>query len=114
MTMKAEKISPASIAKLADAMMSADPVVSKAGKMDLEVAAHAAAAPGNGPVRAVMASALVLVANSNRPRLVRAHALKLIGFVGAKAHATGISKLSNHPEIGQDTKIAIRRISAGK
>ena len=100
--------------KLADQMSGADPVTSKAAKAELETSAHAAATPGQNAARAQAAKALVEVAKSNRPRLVRAHALRLIGFVGSKADAAAVAGLTKHPEIGQDAKIAIRRIQAAK
>ena len=100
--------------KLADQMSSTDPVASKAAKAELEIFAHAAAAPGQKAARAQAAKALVDVAMSNRPRLVRAHALRLIGFVGSKADAAAVAGLTKHPEIGQDAKIAIKRIQAAK
>ena len=100
--------------KLADQMSGSDSVTSKAAKLELEVAAHAAAAPGQNVARAKAAKSLVDVAKSNRPRLVRAHALRLIGFVGSKADAAAVAGLTKHPEIGQDAKIAIRRIQAAK
>jgi len=100
--------------KLADQMSGTDPVASKAAKAELETSAHAAAAPGQKAARAQAAKALVDVAKSNRPRLVRAHALRLIGFVGSKADAAAVAGLTKHPEIGQDAKIAIKRIQAAK
>lgn len=100
--------------KLADQMSGTDPVASKAAKAELETYAHAAAAPGQNAARAQAAKALVEVAKSNRPRLVRAHALRLIGFVGSKADAAAVAGLTKHPEIGQDAKIAIKRIQAAK
>lgn len=100
--------------KLADQMSGSDSAASKAAKLELEVAAHAAAAPGQNAARVQAAKALVDVAKSNRPRLVRAHALRLIGFVGGKAEAGAIAGLAKHPEIGQDAKIAIKRIQSAK
>jgi hypothetical protein len=104
----------ADFGKLADQMSGSDSVTSKAAKLELEAAAHAAAAPGQTPARAKAAKALVDVAKSNRPRLVRAHALRLIGFVGSKADASAVAGLSKHPELGQDAKIAIKRIQSAK
>jgi len=100
--------------KLADQMSGPDSVTSKAAKHELEVAAHASAAPGQNAARTKAAKSLVDIAKSNRPRLVRAHALRLIGFVGSKADAAAVAGLTKHPEIGQDAKIAIKRIQAVK
>jgi len=104
----------ADFGKLADQMSGTDPVSSKAAKHEMEVSTHATAAPGQGAARAKAAKALVDVAKSNRPRLVRAHALRLIGFVGSKADAAAVAGLTKHPEIGQDAKIAIKRIQSAK
>ena len=104
----------ADFGKLADQMSGTDPVASKAAKAEMETSAHAASAPGQKAARAQAAKGLVSIANSNRPRLVRAHALRLIGFVGTKADAAAVAGLTKHPEIGQDAKIAIKRIQAAK
>lgn len=112
--MNRSRIIFADYSKLADQMAGTDPTSSKAAKLEMEISAHAAAAPGQGAARAQAAKGLVDVAKSNRPRLVRAHALRLIGFVGSKADAAAVAALSKHPEIGQDAKIAIKRIQSSK
>ena len=104
----------ADFGKLADQMSGTDPVSAKAAKHEMEVSSHATAAPGQGAARVKAAKALVDVAKSSRPRLVRAHALRLIGFVGSKADAAAVAGLTKHPELGQDAKIAIKRIQSAK
>lgn len=112
--MNRSRIIFADYGKLADQMSSADPVASKAAKVEIETSAHAAAAPGQTAARTQAAKGLVAVATSNRPRLVRAHALRLIGFIGSKADAAALTGITKHPEIGQDAKIAIKRIQSAK
>ncbi len=96
---------------LADAMGSADPQAAKAAKLALEKFVHAAGAPraGAAPRRETL-RALSTVALSKRPRLVRAHALRLIGLLGGPGEAKTLAPLEKDPQLGDDARMARERI----
>lgn len=96
---------------VADAMASAHPAVSKAARLELERRVHAAARPGSD--RRPTIGALRGIALAPRPRLVRAHALRLLGFIGDRRAERAIARLESDPEIGEDARMARERIRRG-
>jgi hypothetical protein len=103
-----DSLSPVS---LADIMASPDPATAKAAKLALEKLAHAAGAPRAGAVqRRETLQALREIALSKRPRLVRAHALRLLGLIGARPEAQALAPVERDPEVGEDARMARERI----
>jgi hypothetical protein len=99
------------IPTLADGMASADKATAKAAKLALEKLAHAAGAPraGAGQRRETL-RALSEIALSRRPRLVRAHALRLLGLIGGRAEEKVLASVERDPEVGEDARMARERI----
>ena len=97
---------------LADAMGSPDPATAKAAKLALEKFTHAAGAPRAGAAqRRETLRALREIALSKRPRLVRAHAIRLLGLIGGKPEAQALAPLERDPELGDNAHMARERIS---
>ncbi len=100
-----------SLISLADAMASTDPQVAKAAKLALEKLAHAAGAPrASAAQRRETLRALSTVALSQRPRLVRAHALRLLGLIGGPGEVKALAPLEKDPQLGDDARMARERI----
>lgn len=99
---------------LADTMGGADPVAAKAARVSLASFAHAAGAPnaGSGQRRETI-KALTEIANSKRPRMVRAHALHLLGLIAGKGELRSLAPLERDPEVGEDARMALARIMRG-
>lgn len=99
---------------LADLMASDDKAIAKAAKMALRDITHYAAQPGAWRERLAVAQALLAVAASNRPRMVRAEALHLLGFVADARFAPAVSALVGDNEVGEDARMALERIKAAQ
>lgn len=102
---------------LAELMAGKDPAVAKAAKAAMEAVTHRALAPPPGkdrPDRAAReraAAALTEVVDSSHPRMVRAHALFLLGFAGDGAqHEKALALLEKDPEVGEDARMARQRL----
>lgn len=101
---------------LADLMGSADPATAKAAKSAMERFVHQSLAPPagkdhpDGRARSGVADALREIAASPRPRLVRAHALALLGFAGDGRDERAIAGMEPDPDLGQNARMARRRI----
>ncbi|MGC4044354.1 MAG: hypothetical protein QM758_11200 [Armatimonas sp.] len=99
---------------LADTMGGSDLAAAKAARASLASFTHAAAAPNAGAgQRRETIKALTEIATSKRPRMVRAHALHLLGLVGGKGELRAIAPLENDPEVGEDARMATTRLMRG-
>ena len=100
-----------SLLSFADAMAGMDKVRAKAAKAAMAQAVHAACAPGSDKaLRAALLKELLLILSSSRPRLVRAHATALLGFIGSKADDKALARLTADPELKEDTRMARERL----
>ena len=92
-------------------MGGSDKARAKAAKLALEQVAHNAARPGAPKAeRQTTIAGLLEVARSSRPRLARAHALRLLGLIGGKVEERALSSLERDPEIGEDARMARERL----
>lgn len=100
-----------SLLSLADAMAGTDKARAKAAKAALAQEVHAACAPGGDKtLRAALLKEILLILNSKRPRLVRAHAIALLGFIGSKADDKALARLAADPELKEDIRMARERL----
>ena len=100
-----------SLLSFADAMAGMDKVRAKAAKAAMAQAVHAACVPGSDKaLRAALLKELSLILSSSRPRLVRAHATALLGFIGSKADDKALARLTADPELKEDTRMARERL----
>jgi hypothetical protein len=107
---------------LAELMGGADRAVAKTAREAMEALVHRSLAPVSGKnrpdpaVRARTAAALrEIAAASARPRLVRAHALCLLGFAGdGSADEKALAALENDPELGDDAHMARQRLRSAR
>lgn len=96
---------------LAETMASSDPVRAKAAKLAMAQQVHAACAPKKSSRdRAPLIKELLEIVSSPRPRLVRAHAARLVGYIGGKGEEVALGKAESDPEIGEDVRMARERI----
>jgi hypothetical protein len=100
---------------LADAMSGSDLVKAKAAKAAMAQQVHAACAPGvTGKLRAeLLRELLTIILESKRPRLVRAHAIALLGFLGSKGDDKTLARLASDPELKDNIKMARERLRRG-
>jgi hypothetical protein len=73
---------------------------------------HHAARPGGAPgeVRQAADALLGVARAAGRPRMVRAHALHLLGFVAKNnTTASALRTLMTDPEVGEDARMALAR-----
>ena len=99
---------------LADTMSGSDLVKAKAAKAAMAQQVHAACAPGGtGKLRAELLRELMTILASKRPRLVRAHAVALVGFLGSKGDDKAIARFASAPELKDDIKMARERLQRG-
>lgn len=100
-----------SLLSFADAMAGTDKARAKAAKAAMSQAVHAACAPGGDKaLRAALVKELLMILSSKRPRLVRAHAAALIGFIGNKADDKALTRLAADPELKEDIWMARERL----
>jgi hypothetical protein len=98
---------------VANGAASSDPATAKKARLFLEGIVHQYAAP-NAPknLQHSVAEALLTIAqDSQRPRMVRAHALRLLGFIGDKKHANALKPLLSDPQLSEDAHMATERIT---
>ncbi len=101
----------AAVAPLAELIDSTDKGASRAATEALGRVAHYAARPSAPPVeRQAVAVELLRVATAPRPRMVRAEALHLLGFVGNGNTVPPLARLLNDPEVREDARLALERI----
>ena len=95
---------------LADLMASPDKSVAKGAKVALQNIAHYSARPGASKEAQAVTTALLKVADSTRPRMIRAEALNLVGVVGDGRAVPTLTKLLSDKEVREDARMALERI----
>ena len=98
----------AAIAPLGALAASHDKGTARAATQALETITHAAAK--NPRARAAIAEELLKIARSDRPRMVRANAIYLIGFCGESKIVPGLAHLLTDPILREDARLALERI----
>jgi len=97
---------------LADLAASPDKALAKSAQKAMADITHHAARPGTPSEARQAADALLKIAQTtSRPRMVRAHALHLLGFVATDADVPGLRALLADTEVGGDARLALERIS---
>ena len=97
---------------LADLAASSDRAIAKAAQKAMADITHHAARPGvSGEARQAAATLRTIAQATARPRMVRAHALHLLGFVATAADVPGLHALLADTEVGTDARLALERIS---
>ena len=98
------------VSGLGDLMASPDKSIAKCATGALQTVAHYAARPGAAKEAQAVTTALLKLADSTRPRMVRAEALTLVGVVG-DAHAVPIlTKLLADKDVREEARMALERI----
>ena len=98
------------IASLAETFGSSDHAAAKAAGDELMHTVHHTARPGAAPEARAAASDLLKLIHKDKPRKVRAEALRYLGFVGGKDQVTAMSELLHEPGIREDARLALERI----
>ena len=102
------------LTSLADTMASADLARAKAAKLQMANDIHVACAPGQPKAaRATLLKELLLIVGSKRPHLVRAHATRLVGYIGSKTDDKVLARFAADPEIKADIQMARERLRRG-
>ena len=96
---------------LADGMASANKAMAKLAKAYMAETVHDAARPDAPKAyRKQTIAYLLAVIRSRRPRLVRAHALRLLGLIGGKPEEKLLAPLEADREVGEDARMARERL----
>jgi hypothetical protein len=105
----------------ADQMGGPDPAAAKKAKAEMEQLVHLmlSPAPGKdwpeGSVRARVADSLAEIARSDRPRVVRAHAIHLLGFAASgRRDEDTLKALEKDPQVGDDARMARERMKGSR
>lgn len=102
------------LTSLADTMAGSDPVKAKAAMLQMVQDVHGAGAPGQPKaLRAELLKELMAIVASKRPRGVRAHAARLIGYIGSKGDERALARLAGDPELKADIQMARERLRRG-
>jgi hypothetical protein len=100
-----------SLLAYADLMAGPDPVKAKAAKAEMEKTIHLVCAPGHSKtIRNDYVKELLAIVNSKRQRLVRAHAVRLLGLAGSKGEDKALVRFAADPELKDDIKMARERL----
>jgi len=76
----------------------------------MEKIAHYSARPGAGSEAEAVSAELLKVAASHKPRVIRANALHLVGFIADNRSIPGLVKLLSDLEIREDARLALEKI----
>lgn len=99
------------LTSLADTMAGGDQVKAKAAMLQMAHDVHAAAAPGQPKAfRSALLKELLDIVASKRPRMVRAHATRLVGYIGSKADDKSLARFATDPELKADIQMARERL----
>jgi hypothetical protein len=101
------------IVDLANRMADPDKIKAKMAKVAMERLVHAQARPGaNKKDRQSVNDGLLMVAKEekNYSRMTRAHALRLLGYIGGRGEERALGSLEKDPELGEDARMARERI----
>jgi hypothetical protein len=96
---------------LADLAASSDKGVAKAARGAMETVAHYAARPGAGAEAKAVSAELLKIAQTNRPRQVRADAIYLLGFTANDGKTVEyIAELLLNRDLWDEARMALERI----
>jgi hypothetical protein len=99
------------IAPLADIAAASDKGAAKAARGAMETIAHHSARPGAGAEARTVSTELLKIAQSDRPKQVRADALNLLGYTASDGKiVAGISALIANMELRDEARMALERI----
>lgn len=101
---------------LANRMADPDKIKAKMAKVAMERLVHAQARPtAIKKDRESVINGLLTVAKESKTysRMTRAHAIRLLGFIGGRGEERALGSLENDPEIGEDARMARERIRRG-
>jgi aconitase B len=101
------------ILDLANRMADPDKVKAKMAKVAMERLVHVNARPGvNKNDRQSVNEGLLTVAKEtrNHSRMTRAHAIRLLGYIGGGSEERALGSLEKDPELGEDARMARERI----
>lgn len=101
------------IMDLANRMADPDKAKAKMAKVAMEKLVHVQARPdGNKKDRESVAKGLLSVAKDGNAysRMTRAHAIRLLGYIGAGSEERALGALEKDPEVGEDARMARERI----
>ena len=99
------------LTSLADTMAGGDQVKAKAAMLQMTRDVHGAAAPGQPKAfRAALLKELLSIVASKRPRMVRAHAARLVGYIGSKADDKPLARFAADPELKADIQMTRERL----
>ena len=103
------------ILAFADGMASPDKAGAKRAKKYMDEIVHDAARPGAAAsYRKQTIAHLLTVVRSQRPRLVRAHALRMLGLIGGKPESNALAPLEVDREVGEDARMARERLQRSR
>ena len=107
----AGRMGAAAIAPLADLMAGADKGAARAATLAMQHIAHYSARPGAPAIgRRRVASELLKIASSTRPRMVRSEALETVGFIGDAQSVPVLALLLGDAAVREDARMALERI----
>jgi hypothetical protein len=105
---------------LADIMGGTEPSAAKSAKLAMERYVHQCLGPHpgkdrpDGKVRSAVAESLQTIVASARPRLVRAHALLLLGFAGDHRDEKSLTAMLTDAELGPNARMTVQRIRSNR
>lgn len=98
------------VSGLSDLMASPDKSIAKCATGALQNVAHYAARPGATKEAQAVTTALLKLADSTRPRKVRAEALTLVGAIGDARAVPILTKLLADKDVREEARMALERI----
>ncbi len=102
-----------SVINLGKQMSDPDKATAKMAKVAMERYVHAQGRPGaNKNDRQSVIEGLMTVAKDRTAysRMARAHAIRLLGYIGGRGEERNLESLEKDPEIGENARMARERI----
>jgi len=104
-------VGASAISPLAELAVSTDKGVAKAARGAMETIAHYSARPGAGGEAKAVSAELLKVAQTNRPKQIRANALHLLGYTTNDGKTVEyIAELLLNNELWDEARMALERI----
>jgi HEAT repeat protein len=107
---EAGPVGAGAVTGLADLLASPDKGIARAAQGALETIVHYAARPGATNEARAVSVELLKAATAERPPLVRAQALNMLGFTGDGRAVPGLVKLLAVPAVREEARMALERI----
>ncbi|WP_394796771.1 hypothetical protein [Armatimonas sp.] len=103
-----------SLLAAADLMAGTDKVQAKAAMLRMAQTIHTVCRPGGSKtIRADYLKELLDILGGKRPRHVRAHATRLVGYIGSKTDDKALARFAADPELKADIQMARERLRRG-